>query len=500
MYDMAKTTSVFFLSLFFATCSSQIIAFNPTITPVPGQPFALTSASGPITVAYSPDLKWLATANTSSSSLSVFKVNNVDGSLTEIAGSPFSSLNLLQATSVCYSPDSKFLAAASFGANVTTIFMVDPETGALSNPISYDDGVVEGGPYQLLYSPNGQFLAVLNNNFGGSISVFQVDQTTGTLMLPPNTTSLTGGIGFGGSTQIATYSPDGNFFACAYQNNSQPGGVIIFSVDQATGTVSNQNMIPVNNAVNGMNSVAYSPDGSLLAAADNNSSIYMFSVNENTGEILLISTTTTPAGNFDPQFGAFSPDGQFFVAGDSITNSLYVYTVNTQTATLTPFGSPLATGTFPNGMLTFSPITAEGNSFCSTSNTTSSDITSYQFSLCPAIGDITLTTPAAANIAPGATTTISGTLSIDGNTVIVTSSDPSVISILNTTVNGTQWSAQLKAHSPGSAVITAAPGNCSLFTGQSVTALYTVLTTCTNNNRFSCSLFSAIQNKYFLGK
>lgn len=495
---MTRKRGISFYFLLHILLSTQLLySFLASITEVPGQPFLVGVGSAPISVAYSPNGKWCATANIGTNSVSFFAVDSLDGSLAEIAGSPLSEINLLQANSVIYSPDSKFLAVTSYGVNLVTIYTVDQTTGALSNPLSYYNGIPLSGPCQVLYSPNGKFLTVVSRNAPQALSVFEVNQTTGELTLY-NSTFLADTISFGGgSTQIAAYSPDGAFFSCACTGQDGTGRIAIFSVNPQTGELSNQETISIDTAPSGMAAIAYSPDGSLIGATDIGNTLYIFSVNSLTGQLTLLSTTTTPGGIDDQEFGSFSPDGQFFVVANSMTNALYVYSVNPQTGVLTPFGSLLPTGTFPYGITAFSPITTSGFSFCSTPNTTDGTLTSYKFSLCPPIGAITINPPIDHVTTVGSITTITGTLSVNGNTVTVTSSDPSVILVSNVSVNGTHWTARLIAKSAGYATVTAIAKNCSLVSPtQSATATYVVLSDC-DNTHFSCKLFSAIHKKYF---
>jgi len=87
----ALSTTPLFLCLFL--CSQQIDAGStPSITPVPGEQ---SFPTGEFSVAYSPNGKWLATANYESNDISLFSVAS-NGVLTAISGSPLYSAPLCQ--------------------------------------------------------------------------------------------------------------------------------------------------------------------------------------------------------------------------------------------------------------------------------------------------------------------------------------------------------------------------------------------------------------------
>lgn len=349
---------------------------------------------------------------------------------------------------------------------------------------------------QALYSPNGKFLAVGNSAGFGTISMFTVNTSTGTITLAGNfIPTAPFDINDLGATQLA-FSPNGNFLAMA---NSKGGGayaVLVYSVNQTTGNLSNPQTFNIAGS-NGVNSVAYSPDGNFLAAAQSNNQMTIFSVDKTTGALTQVDqiTTTNPATEVK-QAVAFSPDSQYVVLTNSGSNNMFVYSIDSSTGQLTLFDGPLATGNQGGAasITLFSPLFADGTSFLSAINSGGNTVTSYAFQLCAPVEAPEFTTPTGTAFTIG-TTTIRGTLA-DSNTVIVKSSDNSIASISNVVVDGSEWSATLTAKQSGSVVITATAINCSPFSKPKSTSVTYKVNGETNG--FSSTLFEAIHKKYFL--
>lgn len=349
-----------------------VYPFSPTITPVPGQPFE--AGAGPYGVAYSANGRWLAVANNEDMTLSSFIVNN-NGSLTPTIDSPFlvesSSYNSVQ-----YSPDSNFLAAASERLQgQVSIFAVNPTTGSLRLLQTVDAGE---NTAIAVYSPNGRFLAAGNSGHGDSLTMFSVNSTSGLLNLVGSFPITTPDFALNGtnSQQIA-FSPDSKFLALANLYNIN-GGIIVCSVNQTTGAIISEHNFDVEGS-HGMMSVAYSPNGKFLVAANEGNSIYIFSVNQTTGALKQISSASTPNVSGD-QSASFSPDSTFVAVTNAMGENIYVFSV-TNTGQLSPFAGPLTTGTSPDSATVFSPVHGNGVSFFSTVNSGSNNVTSYALKL-----------------------------------------------------------------------------------------------------------------------
>ena len=225
-----------------------------TITPLR----SAAAGTGPYSAAFSPDGKFLATADRDSKTVSVFTVN-------QVTGEPSGRVTAATGTgpqSVAFSPDGRFLATADNGNNVVSVFTVDQATGQPSGRLTASSGI---NPRSVAWSPDGQHLATADYN-SNVVSVFTVDPVTG----QPS-----------GRVAAATdrypnsvaWSPDGKFLATA---NYQSSVISVFTVDHATGQPGGRVA-----AATGAKpySVAWSPDGRHLATADYGSNaVSLFSV------------------------------------------------------------------------------------------------------------------------------------------------------------------------------------------------------------------------------
>ena len=100
---------------FSASCIIGIPCGPNVLNVIPESPFTVPGFDPfPVSVAFSPDGKLLATANQSKDTVAIFTVAS-DGRLTSVGGSPFSVPGVNPTpVSVAFSPDGKFLATANF--------------------------------------------------------------------------------------------------------------------------------------------------------------------------------------------------------------------------------------------------------------------------------------------------------------------------------------------------------------------------------------------------
>jgi WD40 repeat protein len=314
-----------------------------SFAPVPGSPFSVPGMQpGPAAVAFSPGGGLLATADDLGSSLSVFSVP-ASGLLTPVTGSPFASGT---GTSVAFSPGGGLLATASDDQNSVSVFSVNPLTGALT-PVSGSPFPSGGGPdpISLAFSPGGGLLAVADGQ--RSVSVFSVDSTTGVL-------TPVSGSPFASSSAVfsVAFSPDGSLLAAA---NADDGTVSVLSVNSATDALT---PVPGSPYATGSRpvAVAFSPDGELLATANSNDgTISAFSVAPATGELSELfgspyaaaSRTGTGGG---PVAVAFSPDGSLLATANYADETASVFSVDSSARTLTA-GPSLAIGRRPHSVV-----------------------------------------------------------------------------------------------------------------------------------------------------
>jgi len=305
-----------------------------------------TDGSQPYLGVYSPDNKWFATANYISCSITIFDVDATTGQMAQIQNSPFSGGGLGDAYPLTYSPiieGKYYLAAANYTGDQVVTYSVDSTSGQITEIGSYAIGYE---PNSVAYSPNGQWLAVANygDPDGGSITVYSVDPSSGTL----NSGSTFNYLDITGlnAPGAALYSADNRYIAIL---NYGDGKIIVCPVDQNTGALGTA-LPPVATGTASSNTfLAYSPDGKWLAATGYEPVVYVFAANAN-------GTLTPVAGSpfattAEPYVPTYSPDSTHLAVTCS-DNMVRAFSVNANGA-LTEVAAA-NTGSYPWNV-TYSP-------------------------------------------------------------------------------------------------------------------------------------------------
>ena len=258
-------------------------------------------------VAFSPDGSLLAAANygygTAIGSVSVFSVG-ADGALTQVSGSPFATG--AGASSVAFSPDGSLLATANYVDSTVSVFSVG--AGGALTPVTGSPFASGGQSISVAFSPDGSLLAAGNTSFGG-VSVFSVGAGGALTPVPgsPFPTVVNAGSQVADAGSVA-FSPDGSLLATA--DAVDDNSVSLFSVGAAgvltpiVGTPFSTG--PDQYAV----SVAFSPAGGLLATANQTGAFL--------GTVSMLSLgSPTKVGPPSAQI-SLPADGQTFALGQSV--------------------------------------------------------------------------------------------------------------------------------------------------------------------------------------
>ncbi len=113
--------------------------------------------SYPLSIAFSPNGAYLATANSESNDVTIFNV----GANGNLSGGTSYSVGSGQPQSIAFSPDGKYLATANLGSNDVTVFSIETG-GVLGNPTSYQLPNSSTSPVAVAFSPDGNYLATAN--------------------------------------------------------------------------------------------------------------------------------------------------------------------------------------------------------------------------------------------------------------------------------------------------------------------------------------------------
>ena len=309
----------------------------PAFAPVPGSTF--TTGAVPDSVAFSPSGKLLANANEVTSgtnptgTVSVFSVA-ADGALTQVTGSPFATGS--GADSIAFSPSGGLLATANADSTVS-IFSVSAR-GALTQVTGspFSTGA-SNGQNAMSFSSNGKLLATANFN-DSTVSMFSVAADGALTQVPGSPFALCA------TPDSLAFSPTSGLLAIA---NSSSATVSMFSVSaggaltQVAGSpfTIDATIGPLPNPT----SVAFSPNGTLLATADpGSSSLRLLAVGAG-GALTGFAEGQVGAGDV-PQSVVFSPNGRLVATANFVDGTASVLSVPTSVfGPLAPVtGSPFA--------------------------------------------------------------------------------------------------------------------------------------------------------------
>jgi WD40 repeat protein len=229
------------------------VATAAVFSPSPGSPVSV--GQDPISVAASADGKYVAVANLDDHTLSVFSVG-ATGALSQLGGSPIATGTGPQ--SVAFSATAPILAVANAGDSTLSEYLIGGDTVV---SIGTESTVADGhgtGPSSVAFSPDGALIATADSD--GYVSLLR---TGGLSMMTgyPHAVNL--------DAISLAWSPNG---ILATANRSPADSVSLYSIAQ-DGTWNGELSISPLGTGAGSNprKVAFSQDGSLVAAADRDS-------------------------------------------------------------------------------------------------------------------------------------------------------------------------------------------------------------------------------------
>lgn len=258
-----------------------------------------TAGAEAIQVVFSPDGHLLATVNYFSDTVSMFTVG-ADGTLTHVGD--YSTGSGTTPMSVAFSPDGHLLATANARTSTVTVFTVGAG-GVLSTASTTSTGSTTS-PGWVAFSPDGYLLATAN--------------TEGDIANPDGTEISVFSVAAGGNLTAVPQSGDAGFL-----NGSRTGAA-----------------------------VAFSPDGHLLAAADNNDTVQVFGIGAD-GTLAPNPDVFETTGGEQPEWMGFSPVGGTLAVldGNNVTSqietvSMFSYPIAPPTAAIAepPAGSSFTVG------------------------------------------------------------------------------------------------------------------------------------------------------------
>jgi len=310
---------MFFAITEFVSNALEICKFNGTTAVSLGM---LSTGSGPITAAWSPDGRFISMVNRGVNSIPVYSFNGrfavLVGTASNATTNPYG---------VAWSPDGRFLASVSQSGGLQVF-----RFSGVGAPVSVATATLTSSAESraVSWSPDGRFLAV---TLYGSTTV-QVYRFNGR-----NTLTLLSSATASSSPWGVAWSPDGRFVAMV-NNGDATKSVQVFRFNGS-------GLVLAATAANatGLTYLAWSPDGRFLASADwsapaGSVSIYRFDEGVN-----LTKIASLPAGG--PFSISWSSNGRFLASVNqgspgvvTIWRCNYYYT-----------GQPSTTQGFSNGLL-----------------------------------------------------------------------------------------------------------------------------------------------------
>jgi 6-phosphogluconolactonase len=312
------------------TIATDNVAMIAVVCESPGRFLYVTAQQGSVTT----------------DNLSAYSIDSTTGALTAVATYPY----VVGSTpaGITVDPGSRFVFVAVSGYTDIAAYAIDRSSGALGSVAGSPFTVPRPGappdvlPLAVAVDPSGQFLYVAGDGgigslstYTGSVSVFNINATSGALTALPSSPYASGFYPEG-----VVIDPSDRFVYVGYYNLTLSAAYIsAFSRDAATGALT---------AVAGSPFLTAQPFagdfyGAQLAVNPNGKFLYVGQVAiDPTGHFAYTSGTVT-AYAIDSGSGALTPVSGGVVTGS--TFSINAYSINSSTGALTLVpGSPYATG------------------------------------------------------------------------------------------------------------------------------------------------------------
>ncbi|HST20870.1 MAG TPA: beta-propeller fold lactonase family protein [Blastocatellia bacterium] len=147
------------------TVTGFVVGAGGALTEMPNSPFStggttpLSGQGGSTRIAISPVANFMFVSNTDSNDVTAFVVDTITGNLSLVPGSPFPTAGFSAfGMSLAITPDGKFLFAANPSSNTITIFKVN-SNGSLT-PVTPLPFFSNGAVVNMRVSPDGRFLLI----------------------------------------------------------------------------------------------------------------------------------------------------------------------------------------------------------------------------------------------------------------------------------------------------------------------------------------------------
>lgn len=263
------------------------------------------------------------------STISMYTINSTTGVLTPTTPATVPTGWFPQGIAI--DPLGRFVYTANTDDSSVSMFAINQTTGVLTptTPASVSTmipGELLSQPGFLTVDPMGKFLYVsAGDSEGATVSMFTINQTTGVLTPTSPATVSTGGIPF----QVLV-APNGKF-AYVVDNLStsdEPFGVWQYTVNSTTGVLTPNTPAAVG-AGNGPTEITIDPTSRFAYVVNRlDDTVSMYTIEPNTGNLTLNSSTANPSGTIatgtQPFRIDFDRSGKFvYVTNEQSAASIY---------------------------------------------------------------------------------------------------------------------------------------------------------------------------------
>ncbi|MGC9150529.1 MAG: lactonase family protein [Microbacter sp.] len=219
-------------------------------------------------------MKWLGTASYGNGLVTLYPLS-ADGSVGNIASVDHHWGKTPRAHCILPDPKGKFIYSADLGIDKILIYTIDNHSLKPFGEIDLSKGV---GPRHFAFSPNGEWMAVINE-LKSRIIVIGRDTSGAFGIVKENISSLPQNFHGKNAAAEIQFSPDGRFL---YASNRGDNSIVTCTFDEQTGRV--RPIQWVRNDIQWPRNFTIDPTGNfLLVANQNGNGIVMFKRNRTTG-------------------------------------------------------------------------------------------------------------------------------------------------------------------------------------------------------------------------
>ena len=350
------------------TISQYTIGPNGALTPM-FKPTVPTGGNDTRNIAVDPLGKYIYVSNPTSETVSQFTIG-ADGSLTSMSTptilvGPLAGGQLYYPGSIAVHPSGTWayvLNTQTFDINQYTIG-TDGSLTSMSTP-TVVAGSGESYPQSITVHPSGKWAYVPNDNggYGGSVSQYNIDQTTGALTSAP-TAPVAAGPAYSHPYVITVEPTKGEY---AYVADYGDGNISQYNIDQTTGALTPMSTPTVTIAMGATMSISITVDPSgrfVYATIGTNPStptavIAQFTIDQTTGALAAMTPPTVSAGGAGTAVITVEASGKYAYAtsGESGwgSSSIAQFMIDQTTGALTLMNNPTVqtSGIGPSGIVT----------------------------------------------------------------------------------------------------------------------------------------------------